>query len=400
MKGSAPADLAARRALAAQAIRRRLVAHIAAGGTTDLASAPLEHRADRYTDLERAALEVSELFLKRPLVAGLSREILHAGDRIAFEAVGRSVIVVRQANGELRAFRNMCAHRGAKLVRPNGHGCDRARQITCPFHAWSYDLDGTLRSVPGAQGFEGLDWRSRHLQPVPVVEWHGLVFVRLEGAAPIDCAQHLGEFSPVLEQLELAEFTPVQSSALQAGTNWKYALDTYGEGYHFGVLHGGTIGATHFTNVAAFDAFGAHWRLNFAEKALAGLVGKPPTLWPEASYDGIHFLFPNTIMVVGGPAAGQSFVRMFRIFPGATPAAMSCQFSVYARGLSQAQFRGLSAGVVDSESEVTREDYRVAVEAYGNLSHAAPGYRLVFGRNEPAVQAFHRAIAAAIGAPL
>jgi nitrite reductase/ring-hydroxylating ferredoxin subunit len=397
----ARADLVERRRLAAHAIRRRLVAHIAAGGTTDFAPTPMEYRADRYTDPDRAALEVRELFLKLPLIACLSQDIPQLGDRILFEALGRSIIVVRGADGRVRAFQNMCAHRGAKLVRPEADGrCGRRNRITCPFHAWSYGLDGMLIATPGPEGFPGMDLRQRDLIPAPATEWNGVVFVRMSGDSPIDSADYLGAFAPVIEQLELVDAAPVQSSALTAATNWKYALDTYGEGYHFGVLHASTIGGTHFCNVSVFDAFGPHWRLNFPERSLADLVGQPESAWPDAGYDGTHFVFPNTIMVVGALGPEQSFVRMFRIFPGATPGEMTCRFSVHSRGVDPEAFRARFAGVDDSESEVTHEDYRIAVEAHANLAQVRAGFRLVFGRNEPAVQAFHRSIAEAIGAPL
>ena len=400
MNASTSPELAERRQLAARAMRRRLVAHVAAGGSTDLADAPLEQDAASYCDPGTAAREVAEIFLKRPLIACLSQDLPAAGDRVVCDALGRSVLIVRQHSGELRAYRNMCLHRGAKLVRPAVQGrCESARFITCPFHAWTYDLDGKLRAVPGSEGFAGLDLASRRLLPVPVAECNGIVFVRLAGgAAPIDCAATLGEFASVLELLELASFMPVQASVLEARTNWKYAIDTYGEGYHFGVLHSSTIGETHFSNVAAFDAFGPHWRLQFAERGLAALVGRPESLWPEPEYGGIHFVFPNAVLVVGAPAPGEGFVRMFRIFPGATPGEMTCRFSVYARGVAPEAFRTRYGGIDDSASEVTLEDYRVAVEAFANLASAPAGFRVVFGRNEPALQAFHRAVAAAIGA--
>jgi nitrite reductase/ring-hydroxylating ferredoxin subunit len=392
-----PNDLATRRQLAARAIRRRLVAHVAAGGTTDMAAAPMRHSIANYVDPALAAREVTELFLKRPLIAGLSRDLPSPGDRIVFEAVGRSVIIVRNASGTLRAFRNMCLHRGAKLVCPDAQGrCESRRAITCPFHAWSYDLDGALRTVPGAEGFEGLDLIGRSLHPVPVAEWNGIVFVRLEGDEPIDCAQWLGSFAPVLQQLELAEFEPVQASVLSAPTNWKYAIDTYGEGYHFGVLHADTIGDTHFTNVAVFDDFRWHWRLNFAERGLAALVGQPESAWPEPAYEGIHFVFPNTILVIGVPAPGECFARMFRIFPGRTPGETICRFSVHVRGISPPAFRERFGGIDDSRSDVTRQDYQVAADAFANFLGAPVGTELVFGRNEPAVQAFHRAVAQAL----
>jgi phenylpropionate dioxygenase-like ring-hydroxylating dioxygenase large terminal subunit len=391
-------DLAERRRLAARAIRRRLVAHVAAGGTTDLAAGPMEHDAAHYYDPDTAAREIEASFLNRPLIAGLSQDLPARGDRIVFEAFGRSVLIVRTASGEIRGYLNMCLHRGAKLVRPDSSGrCGRSRFITCPFHAWSYDLDGALRAIPGAEGFAGVDLTGRGLRPIPVAESNGLVFVRLvEGGKPIDCAETLGEVGPVIEQLELAGFVPVQSSSLEARTNWKYAIDTYGEGYHFGVLHASTIGETHFTNVAVFDEFGPHWRLNFAQRSLAALVGQPESQWPEAVYDGIHFIFPNTVMVFGVPCQGESFVRVFRIFPGATPGEMTCRFSVYAQGVSPEAFRARFGGIDDSTSEVTLEDYRVAIDAFSNLCTAPRGTKLVFGRNEPGVQAFHRALAAAI----
>jgi phenylpropionate dioxygenase-like ring-hydroxylating dioxygenase large terminal subunit len=392
-------ELAGRRRRDAWSICRRLVAHLAAGGTTDFAPAPMEHSARAYTDPARAALEVSELFLRRPLIAGLSRDVRGVGDRLVFDAVGRSVIIVRDAEGALRAFRNSCAHRGARLLQASADGrChESGPRITCPFHAWSYDLGGALRSIPGAEGFEGVDRHSRGLIPVPVVEWNGAIFVRLDGADPIDCEALLGAFAPVIEQLELAQFEPVQSSARHARTNWKYALDTYGEGYHFGTLHASSIGATHVPNVAAFDPFGPHWRLSFAPRSLGALVGRPESSWPEPHYGGIHFIFPNTVLVLGQLEADEAFVRIFRIFPGATPGEMSCQFSVYARGVPASALRA-RFGVDDSKSDVTDEDYRVAVEAYANLAVAPPGFRLVFGRNEPAIQLFHRAVADAIGA--
>jgi hypothetical protein len=117
-------------------------------------------------------------------------------------------------------------------------------------------------------------------------------------------------------------------------------------------------------------------------------------------YEGIHFIFPNSVMVVGTTAPGERFVRLFRIFPGPTPGEMSCRFSVYVRGISPEDFRARFGGIDESASEVTREDYQVAAEAFANLSSAPRGARLVFGRNEPAVQAFHRAVAAAIGSTL
>jgi phenylpropionate dioxygenase-like ring-hydroxylating dioxygenase large terminal subunit len=402
---SVRADSAERRRRVARAIQRRMVAHIAAGRTTDFSPGPLENDPAVYTDLARAELEKRELFCKLPLVAGFSRDAPGPGDSMLFEELGQSILIVRGEDGMLRGFLNMCTHRGAKLVRASSDGnCERRTRLTCPFHAWNFNLDGTLAAVPGQQGFEGIDMCQRNLVPVPVAEWGGIIFVRAAaGADMLDIPTHLGVFAPELEQLELAGALPVKSSMLTADTNWKFALDTYCEGYHFATLHASTIGTTHYSNVAVFDAFGPHWRINFPGKSVASLVGVHETEWPECDYEGVHFIFPNTIIVVGAVEPGKGFVRVFRLFPGRTPGKMSCHVTAYILPDTQTgEYRAAEVEFAgdDSDSVVTQEDYRVAVEAYANLTNAPAGFKVVYGRNEIALQAFHRSICEAIGVPL
>jgi nitrite reductase/ring-hydroxylating ferredoxin subunit len=395
--------LAERRRSIAEAIRRRLVAHIAAGGTTDLAPGILEGDPASYTDPTRAELERSKLFLELPLVAGLSGDIPAPGDCLLFENIGPSIVIVRGKDGLARGFLNMCTHRASKLVRTNHDGrCDSRARITCPFHAWTFDLDGTLADIPGRPGFEGLDMTQRHLVSVPVAEWNGILFVQAAaGSWPLDVASHLGGFAEELMQLELAEAVPIGSSGLTADCNWKLALDTYGEGYHFARLHAATIGLSHYSNIAVFDEFAPHWRLNFPDKSIGALVGMPESDWPEVEYGGVHFMFPNTVLVVGSSGGGRTFLRMFRLFPGSTPGTMSCRIGVYETGRASDRCAARAEfGRDDAESEVTKEDYGVAVDAYSNLVSAPPGFKVVYGRNEPALQSFHRHVARVIGVSL
>jgi len=397
-------DFSEQRRQLARAIRRRLVSHIAAGGSTDLAPSPLENQASVYADPARAELEQRELFGKLPLVAGLSRDIPQPGDSLLFEDVGPPILIVRGADGVARGFLNRCAHRGSKLVYANAHDiCERRQRIVCPFHAWSYELDGSLVSVPGKAGFAGIDLNQRNLEPVPVVEWHGLLFTRASpGQQSLDIPEYLGSFAAELARLELAAAAPARSSKLTANTNWKLALDTYCEGYHFGTLHSSTIGVTHYSNVAAFDAFGRHWRIHFAERKLAALCERPESEWPEAEFGGVYFLFPNTLLVVGWPGETTGFARIFRLFPGPTPGRMCCRIAVYVLGGDPSEQAAAQAQFTrdDADSEVTIEDYRVAVDAYSNLVAAPAGFKLVFGSNEIALQAVHRSIADALGVAL
>ena len=390
------------RRTAAEAIRRRLVAHLAAGGTTDFATGMLENDPACYTDRARADLERQELFLKLPLVAGLSCDVPSAGDCLVFEDAGPSILIVRGADGMVRGFLNMCMHRASKLVAaPTDGTCAHHTRLSCPFHAWTYDLSGALVGVPGRAGFDGLDPGARHLVPVPVAEWNGIIFVRAAaGSEPPGIPAFLGSFAGELQHIDFADAAPIRHSRLAADCNWKVALDTYAEGYHFATLHASSIGVSHYSNVAVFDEFGPHWRMNFPEKELRALVNVPESEWPEVAYGGIHFVFPNTVMVVGALGEGRAFVRMFRLFPGETSGTMSCRIDVYDIG-GQADERRLAVfGQDDAESSVTREDYQIAVDGYRNLVSAPPGFRLVYGRNEPALQSVHRHIAAALGTSL
>jgi phenylpropionate dioxygenase-like ring-hydroxylating dioxygenase large terminal subunit len=388
-----------RRTAVALVVRRRLVAHIAAGGSTDMAETPLENDASIYTDPERLALERRQIFLKVPLIAGCSQDIPNPGDILLFEELGRSVVILRSPDGGVRAFLNMCPHRGTRLIEAH-QSCVRMRRttITCPFHGWCFDLTGALVTMPGREGFSGI--APPHLTPVPAGEAHGLVFISLDlGRASLSIGDHLGAFADEVEQLELAQLTFLRGGSLEAACNWKLAIDTYAENYHFGVLHASTIGRTHLTNVAAFDSFEPHWRAHFAEKSLVELVGVPESHWPVPEFAAAHFIFPNTILVAGS-VADHMLVRIFRLFPGETPGQMACRISVYG-ALQSPSNEQIPPGFVDeARNIVTAEDYRVAVGAQTNLVVAPAGFHVIYGRNEPGPQVFHRAAAKAVGAPL
>jgi phenylpropionate dioxygenase-like ring-hydroxylating dioxygenase large terminal subunit len=389
-------DYRARRLETGRSVMRRAVAHIAAGGTTDLAASPMENDPAAYCDPARADLEKRELFRKLPLVAGLSRDIPHKGDTLLLDDADCPIVIVRQEDGGLLGFLNMCTHRSTRLVDADrGVTCSVGNRLTCPFHGWTFDLAGRLCGIPGSQFFGSVDASHRQLVRVPVSEWSGIVFVQATpGGQTLDIAAHLGSFAAELAQLELARAIPLKSSILRAKTNWKLALDTYCEGYHFAKLHASTIGITHFSNIAVFDAFEPHWRIFFPERSLASLLDLPESEWPDREYGGIHFIFPNTIVVTGSVASGDGFLRMFRIFPGATPGEMVCHISAYllSDGRLDHPNPPIEDAASDAESIVTQEDYQVAAQAYVNLAHAPSGFKLVYGRNEIALQALHRSI--------
>lgn len=377
-------------------LERRTVAHLAAGGTTDWGPAPMMVAPGEYTDPARAEAERRELFGKVPLLAGLSCEVANPGDVLLFDSAGPAILIVRNRDGVLNAFLNMCTHRAARLV----NDCSRRKLISCPFHAWSFDLDGKLVAIPGEASFETIDRATRNLVRVPVAEWGGMVFVKAHaGEEVIDVESWLGDLGPELLRLNLAGVSLIKHSRVEVDANWKYALDTYGEGYHFGALHPTTFGTTTHSNVILCDLFGPHYRVNFTNVGYRDLVGVDEKDWPVIPYGGSHLVFPNSI-VYGAPMdGGGSMIGMYRLYQGDGPGKSFTIMSTY-RGADvpaetpDAAFEGAHDFI---QQVVTTEDYSVSKEGQRNLEHAPKGFKIVYGRNEVALQNTHRHIAAIIG---
>jgi carnitine monooxygenase subunit len=393
-------DWSARRREMAHAGLKRMVALVGAG-ETERAPGPLPLHKDIYIDPVRFAAEREKLFLGQPIVAGLSGDVPNPGDLMVFDAAGPSLIVTRGKDGVVRAFRNMCTHRGAKLVEESEPYSDHRARLTCPFHAWTFDPAGKLVGQPSKASFAGCEIGARNLLEVPCAEHLGLIFVRPGGGDPIDAAEHLGPMAKVLAALELHRAQPVKKGIMTADSNWKFALDTYSEGYHFAALHASTIGQTNYTDVSAVDRHGRHHRIGFPGKTVGDLVGKPESEWPQVDYGGVHYLFPNTVVFFGSVLPGSFFTQVFRLFPDGV-GKTRCQFAVYAPfGIESAEHTAMCEQAYDATSTVVQtEDYRVASHGYANLLTAPDDYQVVIGSNENAVQSVHRNIAEAIGMPL
>jgi phenylpropionate dioxygenase-like ring-hydroxylating dioxygenase large terminal subunit len=389
----------ARRREMARTGLKRLVALVEAKDT-ERAAGPLPLHKGVYTDPVRFEVERAKLFFSQPIVAGLSGDIPHAGDLLVFDAAGPSIIVTRGKDGVARAFRNMCTHRGAKLVEESEPYSDRRARVTCPFHAWTFDPVGKLIGQPSKKSFEGCEIGARDLLELPCAEYLGLIFVR-PGGDPIDAAAHLGPMANVIEALELHRAAPVKKGILTAESNWKFALDTYSEGYHFSTLHASTIGQTHYSDIASVDRYGRHHRIEFPDNSVGDLVGKPEHKWPQVDYGGVHYLFPNTVVFFGAVTPDNFFTQVFRLFPDGV-GKTRCQFAVYAPfGIENDAHTAMCEMAYDATATVVQsEDYRVASNGYANLLTAPDNFHVVLGSNETAVQAVHQHIAEEIGMPL
>jgi phenylpropionate dioxygenase-like ring-hydroxylating dioxygenase large terminal subunit len=393
-----PLDLAAEW----RSMQRRLVAHIRSGELTDLDPAPTGIPASSYTDPVRFEAERARVFRDVPLLVGFSGELARPGDRILFDAAGPPILVVRGEQGHLNAFLNLCPHRGARLVSD----CTPTRRLTCPFHAWTFDLEGDLSARPVPRAFEGgaggAGARPR-LVRVPVGEWGGMIFVRARpGDETIDVVDFLGDAAPLFAALELGALERVCEDVLPVAANWKFAYDTFCEVYHVAVLHRDSLSRNLYPQVAIFDQYGLHQRYSGAGRDYEDLLEKPESEWPAMSYQAVHAVFPNTTFAFTHALDGRTpVVSMFRLFPGASVGESVTLATTYRRpGADAASREDVEAMHRAVLAIVDDEDYRIAREARRSLEHAPAGFRLTFGRSEPLLRRTHAELARRIGMPL
>ena len=189
-----------------------------------------------YTSSELFQLERDELFHCNWMLIGHVSDFLQAGDYRTLDVGNERAIVIRNVTGELRAFHNVCRHRGSRVVSSTEGSCGRA--IVCPFHGWTYELDGRLKNVPRVEKFASLDRSQEGLLPIDLEVWQGFVFVRFRGDGP-SVADHL---APIMEQVSpyrLSEMKPCGNSYMagEVSYNWKIFHDVDNEGYHVPAAH-------------------------------------------------------------------------------------------------------------------------------------------------------------------
>lgn len=211
---------------------------------------------ERYTSAHYLRAELEHLWPRVWLMAGLSSDLPAAGSYFTFEIGSESLLVVRQEQG-VRAFHNVCLHRGRRLREP---GMGRARSFPCPYHGWEWSSDGRLVHVPDAETFgAGVPADSSRLAEVASAEWAGFVWVFL-AADPPPLAEFLAPAAPLIEAYRLQDYALVEDRTLDLPCNWKVSVDAFNEAYHLKSVHPEILGLVDDVNVRA-DLLGRHGRL-------------------------------------------------------------------------------------------------------------------------------------------
>jgi nitrite reductase/ring-hydroxylating ferredoxin subunit len=355
--------------------------------TTDQADSTWLEPVANYLDPALFEAEKALVFALVPLPLALSCELVGPNSWKAIDVAGTPVVITRDATGQVHAMLNVCRHRGAQVCAP---GLGKSRTLTCPYHAWSYSMDGSLAGLYGADTFGELDKGSRGLVRLPAEERLGLIFVCLTPGIEMDLDSWLGEMADKLAHLRLEE-THHFSTRMMPGPNWKVAVEGYLEGYHFASLHANTVFKTNLSNTAAWDSFGAHQRNAFALRPVAELAEDVPreSLDPATLAGPIVWLFPG-FAIAGG---WRDRIAVAFVLPGKTPEESMTEQRILTREpVIDDHARHEAEFARDWFYDVTYgEDYLTGFGVQKGMP-ALQEQTQIFGRNEPGVQHLHRTI--------
>ena len=192
-----------------------------------------------YTSPEFCEAELQHIFARDWLCAGRAEALPNPGDYLTMEIAGEPIIILRDRDGALRGMSNVCRHRMSTLLEGRGN----VRSIVCPYHAWTYNLDGSLRGAPAMGANESFCKEDVKLPSVRVENWLGWIMVTLNPDAP-DPREALKDVEDLVGYLDMGSYRETFRETFRWATNWKVLAENFMESYHLPVCHEGTIGGS------------------------------------------------------------------------------------------------------------------------------------------------------------
>lgn len=267
----------------------RVLEHIA-NGTTDRGHTVWQEPVENYRSAGRFAQELS-LFKSTPTPFCPSTAIAKTGDYVAKSAAMTPLIVTRGKDGTARAFKNACRHRGTQLVE--GKGC--AGAFVCPYHGWSYGLDGALLGIPHEDGFPDFDRLANGLTEVTAIEKNGIIFVVQQdpSESQTDALNMLEGLPHILKDDQII----FSETEMIVEANWKLYLESFLEGYHIKPAHKNTFFPFGYDNLNVIEFCGPHSRVTFPFKRIEKLADIDPKNYEVSDkLTYVTHMFPNVIL--------------------------------------------------------------------------------------------------------
>jgi len=343
--------------------------------TTDLGDQVWQEPSSSYLSQERFDAEVN-LIRSSPVPFCPSAMLTETGSYVARTAAGTPIVAVRGKDGVVRAFINACRHRGMSVAK--GSGCKKA--FVCPYHAWTYAMDGSLRGIPGKEGFPGVAMEDNGLVEVGAGEKGGLVYVNQKGTIDDSTLEQFPDFFCSSQEF-------LEEEAITDEANWKLLSETTMEGYHIKGLHKTTFYPYGLDNINVVENFGRHSRITFPFRRINKLRDiERSERKIEGMVTSVYALFPNVSVSI---LSKHSTVTIFEpISP------TRCTMLIYrvTNKLADGTTVDKRDAKVDADFVKTTgldEDIEAAVSVQESIS-AGADFNLTFGLFEKAIVHFHQ----------
>jgi phenylpropionate dioxygenase-like ring-hydroxylating dioxygenase large terminal subunit len=354
--------------------------------------APSLSPVGRYLDPRRHASETAAL-RRLPHAIAPSARVAAAGDWLSTGVLGVPILVSRGDDGVLRAFINVCRHRGSLVAPAQACGVGRSRFV-CPYHSWTYDSCGRLVGRPHEADFPHAPRDERSLVPLPLAERCGLVWVVPEALGTFAWDDHFGPLAGELEGLgfDAASPSPHERRFVQP-SNWKLVLDANLESYHFQYAHRATIAHLFHDNVVQQASFGRHQRIVLPKRTLADAAAQGGDAgWEQLGRHSniVYYFFPGTFVLWEGDHA-----NVFNVTPDTVSTCATASWMI----VPSAQHALRSAAHWERNWKIfwdaIDEDFALAASMQAGLASGANA-ALTFGTNEFACDLFERAVDALV----